>query len=246
MRLFLLIIPVIILVLIQWPIRFFLWLYHKKNPERADQLYYACLHHGCRIVLFFGGIKISLKGEEILNRPETVLYVGNHRSIFDIVIFLALHKEPAAFISKVENHKVPILGKWMDLIHCLYLDRDNLRQGLKTILAGIEVLKSGLSVMIFPEGTRNKDANISTLLEFHGGSFKLAEKSGVPIVPVVLCNTADIFENHLPWVKAVTINATVMEPIRIESLEPEQKKFLGPYVQGLMQEELNRLAGKAG
>ena len=187
-------------------------------------------------IWFLAGGDETVIGLEKVPTDRPVLFVGNHRSIFDIVIFLALHKKPAAFVSKVENKKVPILGKWMDLIHCLYLDRDNIREGLKTILKGIEVLKGGLSVMIFPEGTRNKDEDISTLLEFHGGSFKLAEKSGVPIVPVVLCNTADIFENHLPWVKAVTIKATVMEPIRIESLEPEQKKFLGPYVQGLMQE----------
>ena len=78
----------------------------------------------------------------------------------------------------------------MKNLHCLFLDRKDIKQGLKTILEGIEKVKSGISICIFPEGTRNKVND--TFLPFHEGSFKIAEKSGCPIIPMSIYNSAAI------------------------------------------------------
>ncbi len=71
---------------------------------------------------------------------------------------------------------------------------------LKTILQAIDYVKHGISICIFPEGTRNKGEELS-LLPFHNGSFKIAEKTGCPIIPMSLNNTCDIFEGHFPFIK---------------------------------------------
>ena len=113
-------------------------------------------------------------------------------------------------------------------LHCLFLDRENIRQGMETILKGIEKLKSGISIFIFPEGTRNKVND--SFLPFHGGSFKLAEKSGCPIIPVSLNNTADIFEDHFPKIKKAHVIIEYGKPIVIKELPPENKKNLAVYV----------------
>ena len=91
-------------------------------------------------------------------------------------------------------------------------------------------------MVIFPEGTRNKDKESHTsLLPFHGGSFKLAERTGVPIVPIVFWNTEDCFENHKPFLKAADVKVRIGEPVLLDALEPEQKRQLAQYIQDIMQ-----------
>ena len=114
----------------------------------------------------------------------------------------------------------------MKNIHCLFLDRKNIKEGLKTILAGIDKVKHGISIWIFPEGTRNRDAG---MMEFKEGSMKIAEKTGCPIIPVAMTGTAEIFEKHIPWIKKSHVTVTFGKPIDIKTLEKDQKKFLGAY-----------------
>lgn len=119
-------------------------------------------------------------------------------------------------------------------MHCLFLDRTNVKEGLKTILTAIEKVKNGISIFIFPEGTRNKTPG--TLMEFKGGSFKIAEKSGCPIIPVTMVNMSDIFEDHLPRVKKTRVVIEFGTPIDMNSLDREEKKHIGPYVQNVISE----------
>jgi 1-acyl-sn-glycerol-3-phosphate acyltransferase len=80
----------------------------------------------------------------------------------------------------------------------LFLDRKDTKQGLKIILKAIDYVKEGISIFVFPEGTRSKDGK---MIPFKAGAFKISTKTGCPIIPVVLSGTADIFENHLPKIK---------------------------------------------
>ena len=105
-------------------------------------------------------------------------------------------------------------------VNCLFLDRNNIKEGLKTILAGIEKVRRGVSVWIFPEGTRNKNEQLSDLLPFKEGSLKIAEKSGCPVVPVAIKGTAEVFEKHIPL---ICPSHVVIE------LDPENRKFVGAY-----------------
>ena len=93
-------------------------------------------------------------------------------------------------------------------------------------LTGIDYVKNGISIWIFPEGTRNKGKG---MLDFKEGSMKIAEKTGCPIIPVAFTGTAEIFEKHIPWVKRSHVTVTFGEPIDIKALDKEQKKFLGSY-----------------
>lgn len=88
----------------------------------------------------------------------------------------------------------------MKNLYCLFLDRDNMREGLKTILQAIDYVKNGISICIFPEGTRNNGEELS-MLPFRDGALKIAEKTGCAIIPISMNNTADIFEAHFPRVK---------------------------------------------
>ena len=146
---------------------------------------------------------------------------------------MSLFPNVTGYVAKKEIKKIPILRRWMNAIHCIFLDRDNIKEGLKTILLGVEELKNGYSLCIFPEGTRNKGED--TLLPFHEGSFKLAEKSGVPIVPMTLVNSSAIFEDHFPLIKKTTVIIEFGDPIYVNQLDREGKKNLSANVRELIQ-----------
>lgn len=137
--------------------------------------------------------------------------------------------------------KIPGLSIWMKRLYCLFLDRENARAGLKTILTAIDYVKRGISICIFPEGTRNTGEELS-LLPFHDGSFKIALKTGCPIVPISLNNTADLFEAHLPRIKKTHVIIEYGQPIDPKELDADTKKQIGSYVQTIIQETIHKNA----
>ena len=128
-----------------------------------------------------------------------------------------------------------MVSRWMKFMNCLFLDRDDIKQGLQTILQGIELLKEGTSIYIAPEGTRNSG---DELLEFHEASFKLAEKSKCPIVPVALNNTDDVLERHLPWIHKTHVIVEYCEPIYMDQMERAEKKVIGKKVREILSEKV--------
>ena len=190
-------------------------------------------------IVWLAGTKLNVKGLENVPDDEPVLYVGNHRSFFDIVISMIYVKRVTGYISKKENKKVPFLAQWMVNLNCLFLDRDDIKQGLNTILKAIELIKDGYSICIFPEGTRNKENG--TFLPFHEGSFKIAAKSGCKIQPFVFYNCADIFEDHAPKVRRTNVVLEYLPPVDMKSLDKEEAKHIGATVRGMIEEAYRKI-----
>ena len=153
------------------------------------------------LILKLAGITVTVKGAENIPRDRAVLFVGNHRSYFDILVGYTTVPGFVGFVAKKEMEKIPLLRSWMKNVNCLFLDRKDIKAGLKTILEGIEKVKNGISVWIFPEGTRNRNKDLKELLVFKEGSLKIAEKSGCPVVPVAMVGTAEAFESHFPFIR---------------------------------------------
>lgn len=191
-------------------------------------------------ILFLSGVKVDASGMENVPKDQAVLYVANHRSYFDILLGYTTVPNLTGFISKIEIARIPFIRIWMRFLNCLFLDRDNLKEGLKTILKGIEQIKEGYSVFIMPEGTRNQGEK---MLPFHEGSFKLAQKSGCPIIPVAIYNTEEAFEKHMPWIRGTHTAIRYGKPIYMNDLTKEEQKFIGVYVQKIVEgmlEEIRR------
>ena len=213
-----------------------IWLIRFKNKKRADLLAYRYLQGAARGILFFSGVTAEVKGMENLT-PGTKVYVLNHRSIFDIVLSFRYLPEPTGFIAKKELEHTPWLAHWMRLNHCLFLDRNDIREGVKVIGAGVSYLKEGVSMAVFPEGTRNHNTEDRfALLDFHAGSFKLATRTDFPILPVTMYNTSAIFEDHSPYLKKTKVKITFGEPIPVKDLSTEEKRFLSETVRRKMEE----------
>lgn len=203
----------------------------KKNPEKRDIQSLHIIQKVFRLILRISGVHITVKGKENIPQDRAVLYVGNHRSYFDILVGYVTVPSLTGFVAKKEMKRYPLLSDWMVKVHCLFLDRDNIKEGLKTILEGIDKVKHGVSIWIFPEGTRNDHEDIFDMLPFKEGSLKIAEKSGCPVVPVALTGTAEIFEKHLPFIRSSQVTIEFGEPFYTKELPPEKRKFAGAYTQ---------------
>lgn len=195
----------------------------KKEEKKAyvDKITSNWGRHMMRAV----GGSVEVIGVE--NIPDrNVLYVSNHVGNADIPLLLGYLPKPKGFIAKIELKKVPIISFWMKQIGCLFIDRSSIRQSMDMILQGIEMLKNGNSLVVFPEGTRSKGKEIG---EFKKGSLQLAVKSGVPVVPVTIYNSHKVYEEHNA-IKPAKIKVVVHQPIYLENLSKEEKKDLAEIV----------------
>lgn len=216
------------------------WILGKFNKEASDLRQLRVVQAVFKIILWLCGTKVVVIGEENVPKDQAVLYIGNHKSLFDIPITYSRCPRRAGYVSKDVMGKVPILNLWMKRLYCLFLNRDDIKEGLKMILTGIDYIKSDVSMCIFPEGTRNKGDDL--MLPFKEGSFKMAEKTGCPIIPMALTNTSAIFEDHFPRVKPTTVILEYGAPIYPNELEKENRKKIGAYCQAKIEEMLKKNA----
>lgn len=236
---FLLIVLVLFLyLLLGIPVLLFEAVLGHFNPKARDYQCLRLVQDTFRFMLFIAGTRITVIGEEKIP-DEPVLFIGNHRSYFDILLTYSRCKRLTGYIAKKEMLRYPLLRDWMKRLYCLFLDRENPKEGLKTILQAIDYIKNGISICIFPEGTRNTGEELS-LLPFHSGSFKIAEKTNCPIVPISMNNTISIFESHLPKVRKTHVILEYGDPIYPGDLDKDARRRLAPYCQNIIQETINR------
>lgn len=233
-RLILAITFVIIYLIVGIPILLVEWVIGKLNPDLKSRSCLAMVKWAFKVILWICGVKVTSIGEENIPLGEPVLYVGNHRSYFDVLITYVRVKGLTGYMSKKEVKKVPLLRDWMRALHCQFIDREDVKQGLKVILDCIELVKSGISVCVFPEGTRNKEEG--TFLPFHEGSFKIATKTNCAIVPMTINNAGAVFEDHIPFIKKTHIVLEYGKPIYPKDLSKEDLKHVGAYVQQIIAE----------
>lgn len=213
------------------------WIIGHLNPGLKSKSSLKLVQATFRLIWKTAGTRLTVKGLDNIPDDQPVLYVANHQSYFDIVIGYTLVKGECGFISKKEMAKFPILSIWMQFIHCLFLDRSDPRKGLKTILAAIAKIKQGISIWIFPEGTRNQTKD--ELMPFKEGSLKIAEKTGCLIIPVAISHTADLFEKHVPRVTPADVTFRFGTPIDPKLLDKEEKKTLGYQIQEIIRQMLH-------
>lgn len=193
-----------------------LYVFGKK--EKAEEYIHRKAKGWSKNAIRMTGSKVVVTGRE--NIPEgPVLIVSNHQSNFDIMTLLWGIEKPLGFIAKKEMQKMPLLSYWMNAIGCVFIDRGNPREGLKAIAEGIEKLKSGHTLVVFPEGTRSKDGKLG---EFKAGSFRLATKSGVPILPVALKGTGMVYEMNDHKISSSTIFMKILPPIRVAGMSKDE------------------------
>lgn len=237
-RFIFIVILLILYLILMIPLMLILLLLSRYNDKLSSDIGQAIVAFMFRFMLFIAGCKVEVKGLENIPKDEGVLFVSNHRSYFDILLAYGYTPKKMGFIAKAQMNKYILLKQWMDIVNCLFLDREDIKKGMKTIIEAIEKVKKGTSIWICPEGTRLKGDNQKEMAEFKEGSFKIAEKAKAKIIPVALSGTRDIFEKQFPKIKPTKICIEYLPAINIEDLDKEKKKKIGEYTRKLIQEKL--------
>ena len=183
------------------------------------------------------GANVVVHGIENLPKNGSMLFVSNHQSNFDILLLLSYLPVAKGFVAKVELAKFPFVNEWMKRIHCLFMDRGDIKQSAQIIIEGIKQLKNGINMVIFPEGTRSKTGELG---EFKAGSFKLAIKSKRPLVPITIDGTRNIMEANNYKIKAETVNLYIHKPIDTTELSKEDIAQLPEKVKAIINSELSK------
>ena len=176
-----------------------------------------------RGILFVSRIKVTVNGLANIDPSQSYVYMSNHQSNFDIPVLLACLPVQFRWLAKAELFKIPIFGRAMRGAGYVKIDRFNQEAAFESLSEAAEKMKNGVSVMIFPEGTRSRDGNIRP---FKKGGFVMAVDAGVPIVPIVLKGTWTIMDKSSLRINTGEVSLNIEPPIATTGYTRENKDDL--------------------
>lgn len=204
--------------------------------KEKDALVHEFTRNWAKRLLKIIDIKVNVHGTENLPKDKNVLFVGNHQGNFDIPIYISSIDIPKGFIAKIELTKILGIKTWMEYINCIFMDRSSIRKSGEAIVRGIKSLKNGKSLVIFPEGTRSKGDKMG---EFKAGSFKLATKSKVPIIPITMNGSYKIMEsNSNKHLTSAIVDLYIHPMIETSNLTKEEQDHLPERVKSIIGSKL--------
>ncbi|MBW2513932.1 MAG: 1-acyl-sn-glycerol-3-phosphate acyltransferase [Deltaproteobacteria bacterium] len=163
-----------------------------------------------RSILFVSGIHVDVTGLENLNVGGSCILMPNHQSNFDIPVLLGCLPVQFRWLAKAELFKIPIFGRGMRGCGYISIDRSNRKSAFQSLAEAATKIRNGVSVLIFPEGTRSRDGKI---LPFKKGGFVLSVDAGVPIVPIVIFNTGSIMPKGRLRIRTRPVRMDILAPI---------------------------------
>jgi 1-acyl-sn-glycerol-3-phosphate acyltransferase len=189
-----------------------------KKP--VSLLMYRIARGWARLLIKLSGCTVTVSGQERIPPAGGLCVVSNHGSIYDVLVALAYIGRPFGFIAKKELAYIPLLNMWIYLLGGFFIDRKNIRNAVKTINRGVERIKDGGAMIIFPEGHRSRGQG---LLPFHPGSLKLATQADSPIVPMAVSGSYEVFEKD-HRLRPGPIGVSFGVPISTAGLSPSDRK----------------------
>jgi putative phosphoserine phosphatase/1-acylglycerol-3-phosphate O-acyltransferase len=162
----------------------------------------------------FAGLDFEIEGAENLHRDRPAIFVFNHQSLLDSMVLAHILREDVVALCKKEMANNPAVGPLLRQADTIFVDRSETDQR-EVLREALEVLASGRSLVIAPEGTRS---TLGDIQPFKHGAFFMARKAGVPIVPIVLHNVKDALPKGAMVIRPANIRVTVMPPIPAQSI----------------------------
>jgi 1-acyl-sn-glycerol-3-phosphate acyltransferase len=193
-----------LLLILGPPILVFAWIVNKHD------LVYPWALFGARNWLRLSGVRVRVKGLELLDPKQTYVFVSNHRSYLDTAAMFVYTGRRIGLLAKKELLKVPVLGVGMGFVNVMAIDRSNRESAIRTTEAAAQRIKSGVSFAVFVEGTR---AMPGELLPFKKGAFYMARQAGVPVVPVAIKNSDVLMGKGTGEARSGTIEMVLMKPL---------------------------------
>ena len=192
--------------------------------DTVERIVKANIPRWSRGILHVTGARMTVEGQENIPAGPCV-FVGNHRSYYDIPILLTALDAPHGILAKEELEKIPLLNRWMKLLGCVFVKRDDIRASVKALNDATAIVESGRSFVIFPEGTRYKGEE-GGAGEFKAGAFRIAVKTGAPVVPVAVTGARALFETNGNRCRPGSVRIKIMSPIQTAGMSKAEQKQL--------------------
>lgn len=189
----------------------------------ADNKIHKVANLWAKILLLICNIKVKVIGEENLLHGKPQIFMANHQSDFDILISLAYIPVQFRWIAKKELFAIPVFGAAMRNAGYIEIDRSNREKAIHSIEEAALSIRRGKSIMTFPEGTRSRDGEIKA---FKQGTFHLAIKSGVPIVPVSIIGSGRLMPKRSLRIKPGQIKMVIGKPVEVTNFDIEKRNEL--------------------
>ena len=174
-------------------------------------------------ILRVAGIKVQTRGLENFDPDKSCIFMCNHQSNFDILVLFSALPAQFRWIAKAELFKIPLFGHAMRGAGYISIERKDRKKAIQSLKQAAERIRSGASVMIFPEGTRSPDGNIG---EFKKGGFILAYDAGVPVIPLVLNGTWSIMSKDSFRIKRGNVTLSVLPAVNVTDYSKADKPKL--------------------
>lgn len=176
-----------------------------------------------RTILYISGIRIEVIGLQNINPDNVYVYMSNHGSLFDILAATVAIPGTARFIAKKELFRIPIFAQGMKIVGMIKIDRSNSSKARRTIDEAVELMKKGVSVIIFPEGTRSREGNIKP---FKKGGFVLAINSRFPIIPIAISGSFYIMKKNNLILRKGKIKVHFLEAVPTNNYQFKDRNIL--------------------
>ncbi|MEQ9520339.1 MAG: HAD-IB family hydrolase [Parvibaculum sp.] len=181
------------------------------------------------------GLNLDVQGREHLWSHRPAVFMANHQSAVDAIAVMKLVQQDFTAIAKKEVRSQPFIGQVSEAMGTIFVDRLDNKQARDALAPAVTALKSGTSIIIFPEGTRSPTNKLS---KFKKGGFHLAMQAGVPIVPIVLKNTTDAMPKGALMARPATVHVTILPPVETKDWKPEELDKNIAHVRSLFLKEL--------
>jgi 1-acyl-sn-glycerol-3-phosphate acyltransferase len=176
-----------------------------------------------KLVLATTGSTIKIEGLEKIPSEKGLCFVSNHQSAIDILLVLSVLPVTVGYIAKKELLYYPFMNLWIIALRSVYIERGNIKKAVRSIEKGVEFIKKGNPMIIFPEGTRSKSDTMGT---FKNGSIKLATRAEATIVPLSISGSWHAWEENLR-IEPADIKFTIHEAVQTKGISTDERKALG-------------------
>ena len=191
--------------------------------NKSDDVLHKIVKVWAKSILAVSCIKITVKGFSRIDPAGHYIYMSNHQSNFDIPALISCLPVHFRWIAKAELFKIPVFGCAMKRAGHISIDRSNRKSAFKSLKNAASIIRNGVSVLIFPEGTRSLDGNIG---QFKNGGFVLAVDSGIPVVPVIIHGTWPVMPKNRILVKPGNVILEIQRPVKTSDYTRKTKDDL--------------------
>jgi 1-acyl-sn-glycerol-3-phosphate acyltransferase len=198
------------LTLALFPVSVAIWLITFPFDRERTVFHWWMVFQGIVVTRIMPFRRIAIEGRDNLSGGGTYILISNHQSVLDIIILNCLRYR-FKWISKIENYKMPFIGWYLRMARYITVDRGNKESKAEMMEKSVKSLRKGISIMMFPEGTRSTDNEIGP---FKLGAFQLALMADKPILPIVIEGTGKALPKHsFIFTRGHTLKIKVLEPV---------------------------------